>query len=666
MSRHANPITLFTRGGQIVFHNFRMGWQVLKGTLKFSAWGYLILWLILFFTVIGWEHAFNVLSYAVANLLGVVPEQSVSFTLPVHYQGAWYWQTPLTMLTNHYYSELVPWIITRLIMITILPFAIVVCAITTIWVFFLLKGKREGSDSFVRGATIASLKDYNRAVVKNRTSHGKRVGVSDLQLDKAKLPKDFEVRHALLHGTTGVGKSQALMKLLEGIKKRGDKVIVADTGGALAQYFCNDTADVILNPKDERTLNWDIWAEGDGWEAYEKIAHALIPDSGNDPFWATSARSLFSNALDKMRGDDNRSMEQLLSLLFRDDLKKVSRYFSNTDSSMFANNDVAKTTTCIRALLAVYLKPLRLLQKANRGKETFSIRKWVTNDSDRRWVFLPFADKDSAVLKPLISLWLDIAITYLLSANSDDSRRVWFIIDELPSFPKLPSLEGIDKVRKYGGCFVLGIQNIDQLKSRYGVNDASVISDLLNTKLFFHSNEDRVAKWSSGQLGTQEIQRTSESTSYGANAIRDGKNLSHHTVDVALVKPSQFQTLPDLQCYLKTLGNLPVTQLALRYQKRQAITQEAMPRSIQENEMIADTMSDFEQQYPMLQASVMGAPPKEERASTASIVRTSCSEGAVTPDASASADEVHAEASSRPSNQREDELMAHEKEGEIL
>jgi hypothetical protein len=64
----------------------------------------------------------------------------------------------------------------------------------------------------------------------------------------------------------------------------------------------------------------------------------------------------------------------------------------------------------------------------------------------------------------------------LLSMPENLSRRVWFILDELDSLNELPSLSpGLQEGRKYGGCFVTGIQDSGQLLATYGDHRGSTI-----------------------------------------------------------------------------------------------------------------------------------------------------------------------------------------------
>lgn len=67
-------------------------------------------------------------------------------------------------------------------------------------------------------------------------------------------------------------------------------------------------------------------------------------------------------------------------------------------------------------------------------------------------------------------LTLGVAGHIVTAEHGENSeRRVWFILDEAPSLQRIPELaETLAEARKFGGCFVLGMQNMAQLVHVYG------------------------------------------------------------------------------------------------------------------------------------------------------------------------------------------------------
>jgi len=168
----------------------------------------------------------------------------------------------------------------------------------------------------------------------------------------------------------------------------------------------------------------------------------------------------------------------------------------------------------------------------------------------------------------LISAWMDIALNALMILPEDQKRRLWFIIDELAALQKLPRLQaGLAEGRKYGGCLLAGFQSKPQLEEIYGRNAAEAILDLFNTKIFFRCTEPSTQAWISKVLGDKEEIEPTENISYGANSMRDGVSLSHHTRQKPLVLPTELSQLKDLECYLKYPGDYPCTKLQTKYKR---------------------------------------------------------------------------------------------------
>ena len=95
--------------------------------------------------------------------------------------------------------------------------------------------------------------------------------------------------------------------------------------------------------------------------------------------------------------------------------------------------------------------------------------------------------------------------------------------DELPTLHKLPDLvEILPETRKFGGCYVFGIQSYAQLEDIYGEKAAATLFDVMNTGAFFRSPSHKIAEFAAGEIGEKEHLKASEQYSYGADPVRDG------------------------------------------------------------------------------------------------------------------------------------------------
>ena len=61
---------------------------------------------------------------------------------------------------------------------------------------------------------------------------------------------------------------------------------------------------------------------------------------------------------------------------------------------------------------------------------------WSPNEDDS-WLFVTVKADQLPSLRPLITVWLDIAISAIMSLTPDRNRRLYCVIDELPTLQKL-------------------------------------------------------------------------------------------------------------------------------------------------------------------------------------------------------------------------------------
>ena len=160
------------------------------------------------------------------------------------------------------------------------------------------------------------------------------------------------------------------------------------------------------------------------------------------------------------------------------------------------------------------------------------------------------------------------AINSLLSSEPHQTRRLWFIIDELACLNKQESLpKALAEIRKYGGCVAVGVQNIPQLQGQYGHAETKSLTSLFNTKIIYRNGDPETAKHMSQMLGEQEVKESMEGISYGAHQMRDGVSLNEQKRLKPVVSANDIMILDDLEAYLKLPGNLPVAKVKLDLNK---------------------------------------------------------------------------------------------------
>lgn len=552
----------YTRGGQISFHNLRM-WDQITKTL---VWVCLFLWVVLT-GLITWlvtspEKFHQAIAYYYASFLNLVGQKH-TFTLPFH--GKNYQQSVDTILHYPYYKENANYIVDLLGKSSLAAFVLSFVLGLCLAFYFIRRGKAQRANQFIRGSRIDSKENVIQQILEKKEN-------SDITIDGFPLKSNSEVQHLLVHGTVGTGKSQLIMKIMDALRKRGDRVIVYDKGCAFIPHYFDSNQDVILNPFDARCPNWDMWLEAPRDSDFENMAESLIPMHGDsDPFWVNAARTVFSSVAAKMRKDKDRSVEKLLKLLLTGEFSHLEDYLKGTPAATLVSGKIEKTAISIRSVITTYLKSLTTLSGLNsEGASPFSIRDYILNEGDSGWLFISSNGEQHKSLKPLMSMWLAMASLTLLSLTPNPDRRIWFICDELPSLHKLPLLgETIAEVRKFGGCFLLGMQSFSQLTKVYGQSGgAKELFDLLNTRFFFRSPSADMARLVASELGEEEIEESRENYSYGANSIRDGISLGSQRVTRPIVSYPQILELEDLKCFVRLPGSYPITQLTLELKDR--------------------------------------------------------------------------------------------------
>jgi type IV secretory pathway TraG/TraD family ATPase VirD4 len=225
-----------------------------------------------------------------------------------------------------------------------------------------------------------------------------------------------------------------------------------------------------------------------------------------------------------------------------------------------------KTASSIRSVASTFLECLECLEDT---ENPFSIRDWIANPNQDSWLFLHCTPSQRSSVRPLLSAWISSAIKGLQALKPDLNRRIWFIIDELPSLQKVKDVEVLlTEGRKYGGCAVLSLQSPSQLESIYGRDVTKTIIGNTLTKIIFAEQDPEIAERISKSFGDCEIKEFHEGISYGAHEARDGVNLSTHMKHAPIVPSSKILSLPKNTDFLKLPGNYPVVKIRLKMAKK--------------------------------------------------------------------------------------------------
>jgi len=446
---------------------------------------------------------------------------------------------------------------------------------TTFWITSLaiivilyLKGIYQNKDQYLRGIKLIKARKLKGIIFWHNL---KRLKFFPYKIAKFPYPNNTEFQHTIITGASGSGKTQVMIDLLAQIRAKGDKAIIYDKMGTYVRGFYDPNKDFILNPFDNRSKHWDYFFDAKSKSDFDIMSASLIetPKSG-DPFWTTAAKTVLTEAAFAIASKPEPNNQKLCDFLLKSSSKKFSSFLSKTEAVSIIDDKADKTAASIRSVLSTYINPIKFLINQE-NQRPFSIKNWVKNADDSFLFLSSIADKHES-LKPLLSLWLDLALNALLSQDQQKQRRIWFIIDELPSLQKLPALTyGLAESRQFGGAFVISMQLMAQLREIYGKDGAESISGLCRNRLTFATPDQETARWCSENLGKKEMLISKENISFGANEFRDGVNLSQERLQENIVIPSEIMSLKDLEFYIKLSNGFAVSKSKIKYQNQQDV-----------------------------------------------------------------------------------------------
>jgi type IV conjugative transfer system coupling protein TraD len=538
----------WTRGGQAIVHNVRMTTQVFYQTLLAGLviWAGGTVWYCL--EKLTAYQRFVLTKLAQAAMMGdTVPGNAtpILFRTP---GGRSYSTSPKDLAESGLARATLRAFETHLVHGALLSGGFALAMLLWAWFYFTRTGRGLGSNQFLRGARFGTVRQIRHAL--------RRQGKGSFAIGGVAVPDAFEPEHILICGAPGTGKTNIIVKMLAGIRKRKRRAIVYDTAGTFVEKFYRPGIDVLLNPLDARSDCWSPWVDVPRDYHYDQIAESTIPDKAGDPFWAKAARGTLVAVLRKLARQERTLVSILLDTLLRSKLKDLAAFAAGTDAAAFISTEGERTSAGIQAELASVMRSFSYLDDTEDG---FSIRDWVANEKDDSWLFVTVKADQLPSLRPLITVWLDIAISAIMSLAPDRDRRLYVVIDELPTLQKLPSLSDfLARARKYGGCGILGFQSYPQLEATYGIQDAAAITGYCSTWVALRANDTPTAKHVSENLGQVEQVEANEGMSYGVNDMRDGVNLSRMQVTRPLVMHTEVTNLPNLAGYLRFGRNLPV------------------------------------------------------------------------------------------------------------
>ncbi len=378
------------------------------------------------------------------------------------------------------------------------------------------------------------------------------------------IPREAEGRHTCVFGTTGSGKSMAIYGVIHDARRRGDRGIVADIGGAAMQRFFRK-GDIVLAPGEAwASAKWNPFCEIRRATDFAEMAANAIPDSpGENQQWVDMARVLLGEVMRSLFNSGDHSVSRLLHVCCVATREEMAAIVTNTPAAVFTADDGDRLLISVRSVLGTALAGWQTLD----DQGDFSVREWIRSAPPGQWLFLRYSDGNVRVMRQLLATWLKIAISETISDDKNVPPPTWFVADEFSSLGQVPSAaDGVSKLRRYNGKILWGVQSVAQLWTTYGRDGATVLLSCLNTKLYLAAGDPDTAEWCAKAIGDQERIRQEKSRSkrglLGLGGDPSKSEAERQSIE-KLVLPSELETLPALRGFLKLAGDHPVAKVKI-------------------------------------------------------------------------------------------------------
>ncbi|MFJ3465158.1 type IV secretion system DNA-binding domain-containing protein [Achromobacter spanius] len=413
-----------------------------------------------------------------------------------------------------------------------------------------------GFKKHIRGTEVVHVKKLRKLC----TERGKQ------QVDIAGVPMPtlIENLHLLVNGATGSGKSVLLRAKLLSTLKRSDRGVIVDPNGDLYSKF-GRPSDVILNPYDARTEGWSFFNEVRADFDWKRLSFSLVPlgKDANAEEWNGYARLLLRESARKLHELGTPSVEELFRWTTIASDKDLRAFLSGTlAESLFAGSSEAnKALTSARFVLSKYLAEHMSMPAGN-----FSIRDWM--ETGTGCLFITWREDMKEAMKPLVSAWVDVFASSVLSLPESMAQPWWIDLDELASLEKLASLEDVlTKGRKHGVRVVAGLQSVSQLDAIYGRELSQTLRASFRSLVVLGGSktDPETAEEMSKALGEHEVARPEYTDSRNPGSSRNTSERMVRSTE-RVVTAAQIQSLPDLTGWIAFAGDRPIAKFVLEPQ----------------------------------------------------------------------------------------------------
>ncbi|KPA09432.1 conjugal transfer protein TraD, partial [Candidatus Magnetomorum sp. HK-1] len=428
----------------------------------------------------------------------------------------------------------------------------------------------------VRGAELISLTTYffelEKANIKTDVCIGKTNTKSFFKkkLKPVYLPE--LAGHILLIGSTGTGKTNSILQMLEWYESENIPCIILDAKNEYIAKKFRPGVDFIFNPLDCDSIQWNFFDEIKRWPDIDAISAFIVPEnkSNSDPIWTHAPREIIAALIEQLIRMRHANCGSLWSVLNSgvSTIRKALKHSNNKTISDYlteigGKEGHSKLAQDIKASMTQYIQFLRYMPKKSGN---FKIDDWLNNKVGGN-IYITSHPDLKETLKPALSLFLSMLIMKVNALPNDQSRKIRWILDEINQlYPQklLPDL--LTQSRSKGSQVIIGIQDKAQFDENYGKNNADSIIGCCATQIIFRCDGPETAEYASKILSKGKIIEPENSSSHGSSDVREGISKSNRPKEEFILMASEIQMTPDLKAYVFPKANNPFS-VDFKYKK---------------------------------------------------------------------------------------------------
>lgn len=420
-------------------------------------------------------------------------------------------------------------------------------------VFYLLifwyLGTRQREKTFLRGAQTMPLRELNRQLA---CANGEKIGI---KIGDTQLPREMESKHLLILGASGSGKGVLLNQILAQIMERKEQLIIYDPKGEFVEkMYC--PGDIIFNPFDMRSVGWNIFNELHSQPDYDIISRSLFaPPDSRDTYWYTCGADVFRTGLVWLKINKKTKNSEMWEFFSQPLPGIITAFRTLPVAEQGALKHIDKSdSSAANSVISILQERLQAFRYIRDIDGDFSFSRYI-RENGRGNVFLLGNERTRQLMKPLLTLAVDIMCRETLALPDNLHRRIWFAIDELGTLNRMDSILTLETVgRSKGACLVCANQDLGRIEEIYGKAALKTFFNNFNMNFIFRIREPETADFLSRSIGEQQLRQTTQSRQLSPTDVGDRKGLNDHEKTERLFLPTELQQLPDLHAIISVAG----------------------------------------------------------------------------------------------------------------